>query len=84
MRRILDAEYKKADLNTVMEKKFQHVNTKGRYILLTFLKEIRRSFRLYIGWVEYHYVRLVMKGWYETSIFATLSIIKGTRSNVQK
>ena len=39
MRRIIDANYEKADLNKVMTEQCQHVNTPERYRLLNILKK---------------------------------------------
>ena len=39
MRIILDAKYKKSELNTVMTKTFQHIITAERYRLLNTLKK---------------------------------------------
>ena len=49
MQRILDYKYEKADLNTVMEKKIQHLNTAERNRLLTLLREFKDMFDSTLG-----------------------------------
>ena len=44
MRRILDAKYKKADLNKVMTKQCQHLNTEEHEILLNILQKYEHIF----------------------------------------
>ena len=44
MRIILDAKYKKADINMVIAKKFQHINAAECYRLLTFLSKFEDMF----------------------------------------
>ena len=49
MRRILDAKYKKADLNKVTTKQCQHLNTKERKILLRILRKFKDMFDVKLG-----------------------------------
>ena len=44
MRRILDAKYKKYDLNKVVTKQCQHINAEERKILLILLKKFEDLF----------------------------------------
>ena len=44
MRRILDAQYEKADLNNVTTEQCQHINSTERYILLNILKKSKDMF----------------------------------------
>ena len=44
MRRILDPKYKKSDLNKVMTKQWQHLNTEEREILLNLLRKYEDLF----------------------------------------
>ena len=84
MRGILDAQYEKLDLNKVMSKRCQHLNTEERERLLHLLQKYEDLFDSTLGTWNITPAGFLVKGLCKASVLATLSSNQGTRSYVYK
>ena len=73
IRRILDAKYKKADLNKVMAKQFQRLIPNEQERLLNLLRNFDGFFNGTLGTCKTAEGEFVIKLWHDTSMFAALS-----------